>query len=288
MSIRSELHDLARTKSGSHDTIKTRHQILDRFADFLRDENIQIRHVQNIRTKDVARYCNNQLEHGKGVRTIQNELASLRCVLREAGRTQFADSEQMSNGSLGVSGASREGTNRALTPAEYHQARDALEARESYAERAAFGLMYNLGLRTKETIMSDKSLDDWERQLERGEPVRVIHGTKGGRVRDVHIHDRESALEAIREAKEAMHEGHLITGDGGTLKSAYDHLQYELKEVLPDDASPHSARYSFAQGQVDAYRAEGYSDREAYAQAALDLGHGAGRWRYIRYVYDQR
>ncbi|MDX5936791.1 integrase domain-containing protein [Acidithiobacillus thiooxidans] len=194
----------------------------------------------------------------------------------------------MGNKSLGISGASREGTNRALTRDEYQQARDALEARESYAERAALGLMYTLGLRTKESIMSDKSLDDWGRQLERGEPVRVLYGTKGDRPRDVHIHDREAALEAVQEAKGAMHEGHLITGDAGTLKSAYDRLQNELREVLPDDISPHSARYSFAQSQVNHYRAEGYSDREAFAQASIDLGHGAGRWRYIRHVYDQR
>jgi Site-specific recombinase XerD len=293
MSIRSEFHQLARTKSGSHDTIKTRHQHLDRFSDFLREENIQIRHVKNLRTKDIQRYCNEQLERGKAIRTIQNELASLRYALRESGRFEFADSSQMSNKSLGISGASREGTNRAITQVEYQQAKDELDDRGSHAESCALGLMYCLGLRSKEAVMSDKSLDDWERQLERGEKIRIVHGsgTKGDRPRDVRVSDREAALEAVREAvREAKQGGgHLINGQADTLKSAYDRLQNELREVLPDDVTPHSARYAFAQNQVDHYRDEcGYSDREAYCQASLDLGHGADRWRYIRHVYDQR
>lgn len=47
----------------------------------------------------------------------------------------------------------------------------------------------------------------------------------------------------------------------------------------------HAARYAFAQERVEAYRAQGYSEREARAAISQDLGHGDGRGRYIASVY---
>jgi hypothetical protein len=44
-------------------------------------------------------------------------------------------------------------------------------------------------------------------------------------------------------------------------------------------------RYAFAQERVQAYRAQGYSEREARAATSQDLGHGEGRGRYIASVY---
>ena len=47
----------------------------------------------------------------------------------------------------------------------------------------------------------------------------------------------------------------------------------------------HAARYAFAREQMQAYRGQGYSEREARAAVSQDLGHGDGRGRYIASVY---
>jgi hypothetical protein len=46
----------------------------------------------------------------------------------------------------------------------------------------------------------------------------------------------------------------------------------------------HAAGYAFAQERVEAYRAQGYSEREARAATSQDLGHGDGSGRYIASV----
>lgn len=47
----------------------------------------------------------------------------------------------------------------------------------------------------------------------------------------------------------------------------------------------HGARYAFARERMQAYRDQGYSEREARAATSLDLGHGDGRGRYVASVY---
>jgi hypothetical protein len=47
----------------------------------------------------------------------------------------------------------------------------------------------------------------------------------------------------------------------------------------------HAARYAFARERLEAYRHQGFSEREARAATSQDLGHGDGRGRYIASVY---
>jgi len=47
----------------------------------------------------------------------------------------------------------------------------------------------------------------------------------------------------------------------------------------------HGARYAFAAERMQAYRDEGFSEREARTATSLDLGHGDGRGRYVASVY---
>lgn len=291
--LAKELRDFAfkGPQGGSHDTRRERALHVERFAKFLQEQNIQIRTASQIKTKYVEAYIKAGLESGKSKRSLQNEMASIRAVLRAAGRDKLADSDALSNKSLGLAGASRAGTNRAMTYHEYQTARAELEAKGSLGEAAAFELMYTLGLRSKEAVMSSKSLTDWQRQLSEGQAVRVLYGTKGGRPRDVNPANRAAALEAVKAAQRIASQqgGRLIIGKGSTLESARNRLDNQMRSVLSKlNLSAHSERYAFAQAQVDYYMSQGYQRREALAQASMDLGHGSSRYKYIRRVYDQR
>lgn len=300
MSIRDEMRDYIKKSTHiSFDTKKTKYDQANRFCDFLHDKNIQLKRVENIRTKDLKAYVNEQLKNGKSKRSIQNEIATIRGVLRDCGKAHFADKPENSNSSLGISRASRKGTNQAMTKEVFETSqRELLNVSQSYSSlhfnrvtAAHLSLMYNLGLRSKEVVMSGQSLKEWERQLNNGDRITIIHGTKGGKIRDVNIFDKESALSAIKEAQNYINEkGHLSPYyRGRTLKSELDHFHYMMKKTLKEKGfTAHSARYAFAQSQVDAYKNEGYSASEAYSMASLDLGHGSERGRYIKHVYDQR
>lgn len=277
-------------QGGSHDTKHERALHVQRFAQFLLDKNIQIRTLDQIKSSHIENYVSSQIYAGKSKRSLQNEMASLRAVLRTAGREKMVESERLSNRSLGLAGASRAGTNRAMTPQEFEKAHADLSSRESHQEAAALNLMFNLGLRSKEAVRASESLKTWEKQIPNGK-ITVIYGTKGGRPRDVQIFDREKALSAVREAISATDPktGRLVNGTGGTLESARNRLDNQLRGVLKElNLSAHSARYAFAQSQVDHYLEEGFSKKDALAQASADLGHGSDRYRYIGQVYDQR
>jgi hypothetical protein len=87
-----------------------------------------------------------------------------------------------------------------------------------------------------------------------------------------------SVLEATRQPYLVMR----ADGAAAGLKEAigvYRNLCYRAR------LQSHAARYAFAQARVQAYRAEGYSEREARAATSQDLGHGDGRGRYVASVY---
>lgn len=278
-------------QGGSHDTRHERSLHVQRFAQFLQDQNIQIRTVDQIKTTHIENYVSSQLSSGKSKRSLQNEMASLRAVLRTARREKLVESERLSNKSLGLSGASRAGTNRAMTLHEFQKTHAFLSSRGSHQEAAALNLMFTLGLRSKEAVRASESLKTWEKQISKAGEITVLYGTKGGRPRNVQIYDREEALRAVRQAIKVTDAttGRLINGPRGTLKSARNRLDNQLRGVLKESSlSAHSARYAFSQNQVDHYLEEGFSRKDALAQASMDLGHGSDRYRYIGQVYDQR
>ncbi len=291
--LAKNLRDLAfkGIQGGSPDTRYERSLHVQRFAQFLQDKNIQIRTVDQIKSSHIESYISSQISVRKSKRSLQNEMASLRAVLRTAGREKLVESERLSNKSLGLSGATRAGTNQAMTQQEFYKAHASLAAKGSHGEAAALNLMFTLGLRSKEAVRASKSLKTWQKQIAMGEKITVIWGTKGGRLRDVQIFDLQTALASIQDALKAVDPktGWLVNGAGGTLESARDRLDNQLRGVLKElNLSAHSARYAFAQRQVDHYIKANFSKREALAQASCDLGHGSDRFRYIGQVYDQR
>ncbi len=109
-----EMKALAKHCGGSHKTVNDRIHIVQRFDQHLRALNVQIQRVEQIKVRHIESYIHERLAQGIGKRTLQNEMASLRVVLQQAGRKQVAEHERLTNKSLGISGASRSGTRCAV------------------------------------------------------------------------------------------------------------------------------------------------------------------------------
>lgn len=282
-----QLAQLARQAAGSFKTVSDRMKIAERFAGHLRDGlNIQIRTVDQIKSRHIEAYIQHRQAAGMTLRTLQNEMAGIRGILRAGGREKLADSERLSNNALGLAGAPREGTKAPIPDERYRAAVEAAMGRDK-GMAACLQLSRTLGLRAEEAVQSVKSLATWQKQIEAGNnSVTVVFGTKGGRPRETTLHDRQAVAVAVRFALDVAKDnsGKLI--DRPDLKTAMDRFHNEARALgLTGKEAPHSLRYAYACDAVRAYQEQGYSTREALALASADLGHGDGRGHYIAHVY---
>lgn len=217
-----EMKALAKKAGGSYKTVDDRIHIVQRFSRHLRSLNIQIQRVEQIKVRHIECYIQARLAQEIGKRTLQNEMAALRGVLQQAGRKQVAEHERLTNKSLGLAGASR-------------------------------------------------------------------NGTKGHRPRENVIQDTGAVKNALENALTVAEErnGRLI--DRPNLQKAMNYWRGEIaKAGLTGDYTPHSLRYAWTQDALRHYLAQGFSDKEVLALAAMDLGHGDGRGRYVVQVYGRR
>lgn len=200
--LEKQLVTLARKGQGSFKTVADRSRIAERFSERLAKLNIQIRDVKHIKTVHIQKYIHSRQNENISSRTLQNEMAAVRTIMSVAGRNKLADPqhEMLSNKALGISGASRDGTKKAISD-------DTLREVINYAMKKDEGvalavqLARYIGLRTEETVQSAKSLKTWQQSLLSGnERVRVVFGTKGGRPRETTVFDREKVLTLLNKA----------------------------------------------------------------------------------------
>lgn len=281
-----EMKALAKKTGGSFKTVDDRIHIVQRFSRHLRSLNIQIQRVEQIKVRHIECYVQARLAQEIGKRTLQNEMAALRGVLQQAGRRQVAEHERLTNKALGLAGASRKGTNRAITPEYYQQVLEA--ARDKDAGLAVtLELTRLMGLRSQEAVQCCQSLKTWKQALERGETrLTVVFGTKGHRPRETVILDTGAVKKTLENALSVAEQrnGRLIDQPG--LQQAMNYWRGALAEVgLSGNYTPHSLRYAWAQDAIRHYLAQGFSDKEALALTAMGLGHGDGRGRYVAQVY---
>ncbi|EDW0654485.1 tyrosine-type recombinase/integrase [Salmonella enterica subsp. enterica serovar Weslaco] len=281
-----EMKALAKRAGGSFKTVDDRIHIVQRFSRHLRSLNIQIQRVVQIKVRHIECYIQARLAQEIGKRTLQNEMAALRGILQQAGRKQVAEHERLTNKALGLAGASRNGTNRAITPEYYQQVLET--AREKDAGLAAtLELARLMGLRSQEAVQCCQSLKMWKQALERGDArLTVVFGTKGGRSRETVILDSGAIRKALNNALSVAEQrnGRLIDQPG--LQKAMNYWRGALAEAgLTGTYTPHSLRYAWAQDAIRHYLAQGFSDKEALALTSMDLGHGDGRGRYVVQVY---
>lgn len=281
---------ISRQAGGALRTREHRERVVREFCHYLRQENIQTRHVRELKVKQVQAYIAHMQARGLEKRTLQNTASALRVLLRTAGRGPFAGHPELSNQALGIAGASRQGTHEAVT-AEQFQAflQQVSEEKDGPGIAAAARLQWVLGLRCLEAIRADRdNLKRWVRELPSGK-IHVILGTKGGKPRFVTVLDAEAlqqeltgALEVLRTTGREV----LVTGKSGTLKSAYYRYHRVLRKYgLYGTLASHGLRYAWAQRAMEDYLQQGMTTNDARALVSQDLGHGDGRGRYVASTY---
>ena len=288
--LNKSLVTLARQAGGSFKTVSDRMKIADRLAERLLKMNIQIRDASHLKTNHIAIYINSRLAENISKRTLQNEMAAIRAVLRLAGKTFMANPthEKLSNDALGISGASRYGTKVAIPADIYESILDKVREVDKGAA-ATMELSRQLGLRTEEAIQAVKSLKTWQKTiLNQQEKIRVVFGTKGGRPRDTTIINRDALAKVVNDAIKiaADNNGKLIDKIG-------IHLAIERYRNIVRDAgligqyAPHSLRYAYSRDALVYHRNKGFSQKEAEALVSMDLGHGDGRGHYVARIYNK-
>lgn len=286
MSFKEHLRKIAEEVGGAAKTIHDRKIVVGRLAASLQANNIQIKDIKFLKSKHIEIYIHSRMDtHKISKRTAQNELACIRQTLREAGCQKIADSERISNAALGIGGASRRGTKTAI-PNELFRERLSVIDKIDDGVGACMMLERLLGLRGEEAVQSVKSLKTWAKDLKKGDTIKVVFGTKGGKSRDTHVVFVERAREVIQIAIERAKRngGWLI--DRPELKTAMNHYSYVLRSNgLTGIYSPHSMRYAYARDRNNAYLKKGFSKDESLSLTSMDLGHGDGRGRYVERVY---
>ncbi|HBM2002009.1 TPA: integrase domain-containing protein [Escherichia coli] len=277
---------LAKKAGGSFKTIDNRIHIVQRFSRHLRSLNIQIQRVAQVKVRHIESYIHDRLAQEIGPRTLQNEMAALRAILLQAGRSQVVEHSRLTNKSLGLAGASRNGTRQAITPEYYSKVLEAARSQDT-GLAAALELARLMGLRSQEAVQSMQSLRTWKQAIERGETrLTVVYGTKGGRPRETVILDAGAVRKALENALTVAEQRNGRLLDRSDLKSAMNYWHKQAVNVgLTGAYSLHSLRYAWAQDAIRHYLAQGFSEQEALAMTAMDLGHGDGRGRYVAQVY---
>jgi hypothetical protein len=200
-----------------------------------------------------------------------------------------AQAPEYSNKALGIDGGSRIGTKTAVTADELQSWVDKAQELGREGIAAALEVSRELGLRSQEVIRADaEQLRTWSREAAEQGRVTIVHGTKGGRVRDATVVDSARTV-AVLDRAAAVAEaqgGHLIAKANGTpagsLKSAIAiYRSYNDRH----DIDAHRCRYAYAREVYQHYRDQGHSHKEACSRTSVDLGHGDGRGRYVASVY---
>ncbi|AXC81906.1 integrase domain-containing protein [Salmonella enterica] len=288
--LEQEMKRLAQQAGGSHKTVHDRIKLAQRFCERLvLAQNVQIRRVEQLKARHIEGYVRERLAQGITKRSLQNEMAAVRCILKQAGRDRLAQSERLNNRSLGLSGASRNGTRRAITPEHYRHVLETARVIDP-GMAAALELSRLMGLRSQEAVQSVQSLKTWRQALERGDTrLTVVFGTKGGRPRETIILDAGAVRKALDNALAVAEDRHSRLIDKPDLKSAMKYWHSQASRLgLTGAYSPHSLRYAWAQDAIRHYLAQGFCEKEALAMTAMDLGHGDGRGRYVAQVYGRK
>lgn len=277
---------------GALQTHEARLRTASHFTDIMHNSGYtHLRSPEQICGRDLRHYISTRQQQGLSIRSLQNEAAHLRALLRASGRVAVADAPELSNRELKIAGGSRLGKKTPLSDAELTRVFD--RATKGDCPRPGMGALFLLaryaGLRANEAICARAdTLTRWLAEIDREKTIDVLEGTKGGRLRRVQIVDIENARAAVEFALSvAKAQGGflVVRADGAatsSLKSARAIVDQWCQRA---NAMLHSARYAFAEDRVQGYQAKGYSIRETLLATSLDLGHGPGRGRWVRSVY---
>jgi hypothetical protein len=289
--LKADLNRIGYQLGGAHLTREARSGTFNTFARTMRELGYGIAAASQIGGKHLQAFVQQRAAQRISTRTRANEMSHLRAVLMQIGKQALARNPAYSNQALGMERGSRVGTKQQLSDATIHAFHEQMGRLGRPSIGAILELQRALGLREAEAIRAGQveTLARWQCELRARGCVRVIESTKGGRVREVHPAHLDRALTVVQRAQailEATGQPYLVVRADGTvatgLKQAYGVYRNLCTRA---GIQSHCARYAFAQERMQAYRNQGYSEREALAATSLELGHGDGRGRYIASVY---
>ena len=289
--LEADLKRIGYQLGGAHLTRQTRSATFDTFAKVMHGLGYGIHAARQIGGKHLAAFVAHRAAQGMSARTRANELSHLRAVLVQIGKQGLARNPAYSNRALGIERGSRIGTKQPLSDPAIRAFQERMDRLARPGIGATLELQRALGLRETEAIRAGQAdtLSRWLRELVERGAVHVVEGTKGGRPRDVHPANLDRALAAIRQAQavlEKTRQRYLVTrADGAAAANLKQAIGVYRNVCHRAEVQSHAARYAFARERVQAYRDQGYSEREARAATSQDLGHGDGRGRYIASVY---
>jgi site-specific recombinase XerD len=289
--LQADLQRIGYLLGGSHGTQESRGGTFKTFARVMRELNYGIRSAAQIGGKHLQAFVRYRQASGIANRTLANEMSHLRAVLEHAGKQALARNPAYSNRSLGIGRGSRTGTKAPLSDTQIRAFQERMERLGRPDIGAILELQRALGLREMEAIRAGRSdtLLRWLRELAEHGCVRVIEGTKGGRLREVHPADVGRARAAVQRAYdvlEASGRRFLLTRANGDETTGLKQAAGVYRNICHRAGlQSHAARYAFAAERIQAYLSAGYSEREARVATSLDLGHGDGRGRYVASVY---
>lgn len=275
---------------GSHLTREARERTARKFSTLMFEAGYtHLASPADISGKHLRAYVAARQADAPGVRTLQNELAHLRSVLRSVGKQTTASATELSNDALGISGGSRLGSKTAMSSEDFLTITELAERQNRPGMAALLCLERHLGLRGNEAIHArEDTLQRWQRELQEDSRITVLAGTKGGRPRTVTVFDRANASSAIGSALAvcAKQAGFLVIRANGLPAGGLKQARRIYHSwAHRNGIQPHSARYAFARDQLDGYFSRGFSSREALMAVSQDLGHGDGRGRWVKSVY---
>lgn len=271
---------------GAHLTREARDRTLDRLQERLEEEGYtNLQDVEQLALRHIEAYIESRIEDGVSVRTLQNEMSHIRAVMIPV----RAQAPEYSNKALGIAGGSRIGRRTAVTADELKAWTGKAQELGREGIAVALDVSRELGLRAQEVIRANADqLRTWSREAAEVGRVTVVHGTKGGRVRDTTVPDPGRTV-AVLERAAAIAEaqgGHLIArADGSPAESLKSAITIYRSYNDRHGIDAHRCRYAYARELYQHYRDQGHSHREACSRVAMDLGHGDGRGRYVASVY---
>lgn len=289
--LQADLKRIGYLLGGAHLTREARSTTFNAFANTLHELGYNIRNAHQIGGKHLQAFAAHRAGEGISARTRANELSHLRAVLVHIGKQGLARNPAYSNRALSIERGSRIGTKRPLSDGAIIAFRERMAQLGRPGIGETLELQRALGLREMEALRGGQAdtLARWQRELQERGCVRVVEGTKGGRPREVHpadLHRAQGAVQSAQTVLQATGQRYLVAQADGSTTTGLRQAQGVYRNLCHRAGiQSHAARYAFARERLEAYRKEGYSEREARAATSQDLGHGDGRGRFIASVY---
>jgi hypothetical protein len=277
--------------AGAHLTRQARAATFHTFARIMRDLKYGIQRADQIGGKHLKAFVAARQAQGVSSRTVANEVSHVRAVLGQVGKQGLVRNPEYSNKALGIERGSRIGAKQPLSDPTILAFQEKMDGLGRPGIGATLELQRALGLREAEAIRAGQmeTLSRWDRELKANGFVRVVEGTKGGRPRDVHPANLVRAVSAIRSAQAVLRatgqQYLVVRADGAPVAGLKQAMNIYRNLCHREGVQSHGARYAFARERLEAYKAQGFSEREARAATSLDLGHGDRRGRYVASVY---